>query len=129
MKIVNLTQHQLTSDQLEDIRNRGWEVQELRQRGVNYIKEHITFDTLPNKEELERRASELADFVKLITPEVGLAVIGGAPFFQSHLEKALKDRNITPVHAFSTRNVIEKTMEDGSVEKMSVFKHQGFIFV
>ena len=54
-------------------------------------------------------------------------MIGGAPFFMSALERALLDVGITPLYAFSIRESVEKAAEDGTVTKINVFKHVGFV--
>lgn len=56
-------------------------------------------------------------------------LIGGAPFLMSELEGAFKGLNITPVYAFSKRESVERTLADGSIEKVVVFKHLGFVEV
>lgn len=54
-------------------------------------------------------------------------MIGGAPFFMSHLEVALKRANIRPVYAFTARDSVDIKQEDGSVKKTAIFKHMGFV--
>ena len=49
-------------------------------------------------------------------------MIGGAGFFMSFLENALKACGIKPVHAFSQRISVEKTNDVGEV-----IKHIGFV--
>jgi len=53
-------------------------------------------------------------------------MIGGAPFFMSYLEEALRYRGLTPVYAFSQRESVEQVIDDKTV-KTSVFVHKGFI--
>jgi hypothetical protein len=55
-------------------------------------------------------------------------LIGGAPFFMSHLENALRSFRVRFCYAFSTRVAEEQMQPDGSVRKTHVFKHVGFIF-
>ena len=45
----------------------------------------------------------------------------------SALESALLDECITPMYAFSVRDSVEQTQPDGSVRKVNVFKHIGFV--
>lgn len=45
----------------------------------------------------------------------------------STLEKALQYTGITPVYAFSKRESKEEKLPDGSVKKINVFKHVGFV--
>jgi len=111
--IINLTQHIATPEQ--------------RKAGVfdpackKVIQKLLTFDELPTKDEIEQRARKLATLAYLYNAKK--AMIGGAPFLMASLEKALKERNITPVYAFSRREVIEES----NGKKISVFKHLGFV--
>ena len=54
-------------------------------------------------------------------------MIGGAPFFMAALESALRDVGVTPIYAFSKREVVEEPQSDGSVKKTAVFRHAGFV--
>lgn len=120
--IINLTQHAETAEQAaqgvfspEDPAN------------VAVIRTLLTFDTLPTKAEIEARAQTLAQ----IASEEGAdaAMIGGAPYLMGALENALKARGIKPLYAFSIRESVEKTLPDGSIQKVNIFKHQGFVEV
>ena len=55
------------------------------------------------------------------------AMIGGAPYLMSELEKELWYRGIEPVYSFSRRESVESTDAEGNVTKTSVFKHIGFV--
>ena len=115
--IVNLTQHAATKEQ--------------KQAGVvdsNYpdvISTILTFNTIPSREEMLKRANDIV-LLALIS-DAPKAMIGGAPFFMAILENALIDAGITPLYAFSKRESVETTLEDGSVVKTNVFKHLGFV--
>jgi hypothetical protein len=112
--IINLTQHAASAEQVED------GVVEPTNKAA--VQSAITFDAIPTVEEMAQRAGFLANIAK----ESGAkkAMIGGAPFFMSALERALIGSGITPVYAFSIRESVEK---DGV--KTSVFKHAGFVEV
>ena len=45
----------------------------------------------------------------------------------ARLERALIERGIEPLYAFSVRESTEEVQADGSVRKVAVFKHAGFI--
>ena len=117
-KIMNLTQHIPTPEQ--------------KQSGVVNIPERhkeiktlLTFEEIPNKNEMEDRAIRLT---KIVAEEgYQKALIGGAPYFMSILEKTLKEHGIQPVYSFSKRIVEEQQDENGNVVKKVVFKHIGFI--
>jgi len=118
VRILNLTQHPASAAQ--------------KKAGVfeptkkELVKELLTFQDLPRKGEIMRRASAIAYAV----PEgTAYAMIGGAPFLMGPLEAALLERGVTPLYAFSCRESIETTSPSGEVVKKSTFKHLGFIEV
>ncbi len=119
LPILNLTQHNAVSEQMES------GVVEPTPEEKAQIKSLLTFEELPTRELLQERAEKLAQMVA----EKGYhrALIGGAPYFMPHLERALKKRGITPLYAFSKRESVERTLPDGSVQKVQVFKHLGFV--
>lgn len=132
----NLTQHELTEDQRREIKSKGWVIDTLINR--DRIKELITFNDIPTGAEIEARAYELVKLIRIAgrlhhqqrrdaNRFINVAMIGGAPFFMSRLEHVLLEVNITPLYAFSKREVIETTNEDGTVTKQAVFRHLGFI--
>ena len=65
-----------------------------------------------------------ANLLANIAVELGVdtAMIGGAPYLMSALERALRSRGIAPVYSFSTR-----TVEIVGYVKTSVFKHTGWV--
>lgn len=128
MSILNLTQHPATPEQVKA------GVVDLQGEQLQFVKDLLTFEEIPDSQEIQRRAEKLAYFGMFYDPEnignpipVGWAMIGGAPFFMSALEKALRERGVTPMYAFSKRESIEQTMLDGMVRKTNIFKHVGFI--
>lgn len=54
-------------------------------------------------------------------------LVGGAPILMERLIPALKREGCIPVHALSARVVEEVPQEDGSVKKVSTFKHIRFM--
>lgn len=117
-EIFNLTQHKATQEQIDsgviDIDN-------------HLIKDLLTFENKPSSFEILGRALKISDIaVSLGAKHV---MIGGAPFFMSALESALKDKGIRVLYAFSKRESIDSHQEDGSVKKIAVFKHVGFVEV
>ena len=56
-------------------------------------------------------------------------MIGGAPWLMSSIENALRDHRITPIYAFSVRESAEQVQPDGSVRKVNIFRHAGFVAV
>lgn len=127
--ILNLTQHPATPDQVAD------GVVDLTGDALLALKDALTFNHLPTIGEIRDRADWIAalasDYItkKGLRPDVGRpeAMIGGAPFLMAPLERALLNRKIDPVYAFSQREVVEQIDDQGQVSKKSVFRHLGFI--
>ena len=117
--VVNLTQHPATAEQVVA------GVVEPENKAA--VQAALTFDAIPSGEEMAQRANFLAAIAK----ESGCtkAMIGGAPFFMSALESALKDVGIVPLYAFSVRDSREEPDGNGGVRKVAVFKHVGFVEV
>jgi hypothetical protein len=117
--ILNLTQHPALPEQMEA----GVFDAEVRDE----LDALLTFDEPPTMDEMEYRAARLAFIAECAGADA--AMIGGAPFFMSTLERALLVAGITPVYAFSKRVSGEVIQPDGSVRKMSIFRHAGFVSV
>jgi hypothetical protein len=120
--IVNLTQHNLTEDQI------GAGVYDIESK-AELIK-LLNFEEIPSPDEIIARARAIAKLVK----QAGAtqAMIGGAPFLMPVLETALIRSGIKPLYAFTKREIVEgKEIKrpDGSVVKPSVFRHAGFVDV
>lgn len=77
--------------------------------------------TIHKDDDVVENASALADIAKKSGAEN--AMIGGAGFLLSHLEKALCNVGVNPIHSFSARESYEG--EDGV--KKSIFRHKCFI--
>jgi len=130
--ILNLTQHTATDEQTAQL------VVEPRMTKAK-IQKLLTFEEIPTKEEIEARAKELA---RIASSEASMyagdtdneiwitrVMIGGAPYLMGALEKALRECGFTPVYAFSKRESIDQPQPDGSVRKVAVFRHLGFVEV
>lgn len=119
MKILNLTMHSTTPEQAE--------AGVVEPKDKEKVKDILTFNELPSKRIRKARAKELAEIPEY--HDVDAAMIGGAPFLMPRLEFALINRGISPCYAFSTRESVEETKDDGSVVKKNVFRHQGLVWV
>lgn len=119
MNILNLTQHNATPEQIEA------GVVDMMVVDRERIIPLLTFDYLPSSYELQSRAKDIARITKSLGYKK--AMIGGAPFFMAPLELRLRELGITPAYAFSRRDSVEETQPDGSVKKVNVFRHAGFI--
>ncbi len=115
--ILNLTQHAATADQVA-----AGVVEPADKKAVQEL---ITFDELPGAQEILCRANHLA--VIASEGEFKEVLIGGAPFFMGPLEDTLWQYGIEPVYAFSKRESVDEKQPDGSVRKIQVFRHAGFI--
>lgn len=119
MIILNLTQHDSTPEQ-----KAGGVVEPSDKAAVRGL---LTFNAIPSKEEMAEKASNLASVA--VNEKAGAAMIGGAPYFMSALELALKERGVKPMYAFSVRESADVAQPDGSVRKVAVFRHLGFVEV
>lgn len=117
--ILNLTQHNSTAEQAAE--------GVFEPKNKKEVQDLLTFETLPEREEIRARAEALAN----IAEEEGAsaAMVGGAPYLMGALECALKKRGIQPLYAFSVRESVEETLPTGEVIKKNVFKHLGFVEV
>lgn len=119
MRIINLTQHQATPEQMEaGVFNTTLLVQAR-------ISQLLTFDYIPSAEEMTERAFAINCIA--VASGADAAMIGGAPFFMYRLATALKNVGIQPLFAFSKRESEEQAQPDGSVRKVAVFRHIGFV--
>lgn len=119
MRIINLTQHQASAEQL------GAGVFDLPIDSV--LKDALTFNVLPTKADIERRAQLITGIA--LTHEATHAMIGGAPYLMGALERLLKEAGIQPLYSFTERVSVEKKGENGEVVKTSIFQHKGWVEV
>ena len=118
MRILNLTQHAPTPEQVEA------GVVEPADKGA--VQALLTFESVPDRTEMVRRAKELAEMARV----ADAVMVGGAPFFMGTLESVLKTVLAVPVlYSFSRRESVEQTQPDGSVKKVAVFRHVGWVEV
>jgi hypothetical protein len=119
MRIVNLTQHAATPDQI------AAGVFDLPTTEQAQLRALLTFETYPETEMVADRALKILK----IGADHGVvcAMIGGAPWLMGSLTKKLRTAGITPFFAFSVRETAEQPQPDGSVRKVAVFRHAGFV--
>lgn len=116
MKIVNLTQHDPTAEQAAE---------GVFQFSAGEIRPLLNFNDLPSRGEIEARAQALASLARASGAEA--ALVGGAPFLMEPLCAALREAGVRPLFAFSRRESVEEALPDGSVRKVAVFRHAGWI--
>jgi hypothetical protein len=120
MEILNLTQHTATAEQV------AAGVVELNQEDKVLVQSLLTFEEIPSMSGIFQRADKIARLAKKYN--IIKAMIGGAPYLMSELEKALMAEEIVPLYSFSVRSSTEKLV-DGKIIKTNVFIHVGFIEV
>lgn len=126
-KILNLTQHLATPDQVAagvvdvSVRHREWLLAE------------ITFESLPDAGEMLARARQIATLVQhYVKKDDGVwntpaVMIGGAPYFMPVLQRVLMQEGCEVLYAFARRESLDTVSPDGSIHKTSVFRHAGFV--
>ena len=127
--IVNLTQHPASPEQI------AAGVVDLPAGHRALLVQSLTVDALPSRSEIEARCADIAELAchNGLADDAGddphpeQAMIGGAPWMMRALENALLAVGIQPVYAFSVRESFEAVQPDGSVRKVNVFRHAGFI--
>jgi hypothetical protein len=127
--IINLTQHQASAEQL------AAGVVDLPAAQRVLLAQSLTVDTLPTRAEIADRCANIAALAvhnglggdESDDPHPTAAMIGGAPWMMAELERALLDMGVPSVYAFSVRESAEQPQPDGSVRKVNVFRHAGFV--
>lgn len=119
MKIVNLTQHKATPEQV----TAG--VVDVEGYDAETLADCLNFEEIPIVDDLSMRAEAIAD----IGLQGDAAMIGGAPYLMAAIERGLIERGVQPLYAFSKRESIEEPQPDGSIKKTTVFRHLGFVEV
>lgn len=116
--IVNLTQHPASSEQI------AAGVVDLAGGAAAMLRTLLTFESAPTQREIYTRADQIAGLCKAGDE---LAMIGGALWLMEPLAHALRLKGIEPVFAFSVRETEEQAQADGSVRKVAMFRHTGFV--
>ena len=84
--IVNLTQHNTTPEQKLD------GVVDLPPEIAAEVRQLLTFDEIPSHLDMKNRAMKIAEIARVSGCQY--AMIGGAPWFMSILEKELLEKNV-----------------------------------
>lgn len=127
--IINLTQHAATAEQV------AVGVVDLPAEQREALIDALTFESIPDAGEIRARAHDIAELACFNglggddgdDPFPSHAMIGGALWLMPPLAKELRLRSIEPVFAFSVRETEEKVHPDGSVKKVAIFRHAGFV--
>ena len=123
--IVNLTQHAASIDQIAA----GVLDLPADQRAI--LTKALTFESLPTRGEIVAAAEVIAGLAASAGPAPHIlpdaAMIGGAMWLMAPLAAAIESRGIESLFAFSQRESVEESQPDGSVRKIAVFRHVGFV--
>lgn len=119
MQIINLTQHPATPEQ------RAAGVVDFDEPHLSRLRMLLTFDDLPDENQVYDRSVAIAEMAE--SSGCSYAMLGGAPFLMAPLEREVAHRSMEPLYAFSRRESVEEAQPDGSVRKINVFRHAGFV--
>lgn len=119
MKIVNLTQHRAAAEQ------RAEGVFDLSDKIADELIALLIFAEPPPRDEIINRAAKIARLARATGAEA--AMLGGAPWLMSAIERQLLLLGIEPLYAFSTRESTEVPQADGTTRKVSFFRHTGWV--
>ena len=117
MAILNLTQHRCTAEQLKD------GIENVPSRLAKELENLLTFKADYSLTDLVTSAKALARLAYQL--QYDAAMIGGLPALMGHLERELIALGIGVAYARTERVSVDQTQPDGSVKKVSVFKHAG----
>lgn len=133
MLYLNISQHLTTPEQ----RQAG--VVDLPTRYRDELVRLLTFEEVPYADDVWTRAKLIGELVRHYLKESGIrpeedfnpnigAMVGCALWLVGPLTYVLCHRvKVQCYFAFSKREVIEEPQPDGSVKKVSIFKHAGFV--
>lgn len=121
MKILNLTQHTPTPEQI------AAGVVDVTAEHKGTLLSLLNFSEIPTRPEISKRANAIAEIA--MNYDCQKAMIEGALWLMGELEQALVlcPDSIQPVYAFSERVSEEVINPDGTVTKKVLFKHVGFV--
>lgn len=117
MRIVNLTQHAATPEQVA-----AGVIEPQDKAAVAAL---LTFNTCPTIQVIWDRARKLAALASKSGCDA--AMIGGAPYLMPALETCLMSAGVAQLYSFSERISQEQVQSDGSVRKVNIFRHTGWV--
>lgn len=126
-RIINLTQHLFSQDQLNEFALAGITADNIIDTN-DTLKAIITFTGEIDVAVIQEKANQLSQYIaQYVGDKPCLAMVGGAPFFQMAVNVACLNHNVLPLAAYSERVSVESVQADGSIVKQNIFKHKGFI--
>lgn len=121
-RIWNATQHLATTEQ------KAQGVVDLPEELRKQLTEHLTFEDIPSSEMLRARSIAVVGQIMAAGAKPGDSImLGGAPFLMEELSHTAREVGLITVFAFSRRESAEQVMPDGSIKKVAVFRHLGFV--
>ena len=117
MAILNLTQHRCTAEQLSD------GIENIPSKHQEQLEKLLTFPAGYDLTDLVTSAKALAKLAHHLRYDA--AMIGGLPALVGHLGRELIALDISVGYARTERVSVDQPQPDGSVKKVSVFKHVG----
>lgn len=119
--VYNLTQHTATADQI----NAG--VVEVPEELREALLGALNFESLPTNQEVYSSAQTIGRIMEVLNPDFGEIqfMVGGAPYLMAALVTFAPCYDM--VFAYSDRVSEEVHMPNGSVQKVTSFKHVGFV--
>lgn len=118
--MYNLTQHPASAEQI------AAGVVDPSPTDKQAIVELLTFDSIPTSLDVWQRAHDILAIAK--NAGHTQVMIGGAPYLITEMVSQAPLYRLTCAHAFTIRESAEITQPDGSVKKVAIFRHMGFVF-
>lgn len=130
MKFLNITNHQLSQEQKEDLRQ-NHRVTEFIELPENLKKKFGQIDPNKSTEDLENGViGEISRFILETATRDGLVMIQGEFTVSFKLLEIVKNStSLQPVVATSKREVVEIPLPEGGIKKVSKFKHIQFRYL
>ena len=116
-KFLNVTNHNLTAAQINEIKTAGFEAVELPE-------ELKTQWSQLNTENWQEVCHKVWEFI--MSNNIDTALVAGYAPAMYDIAFNMDRAGLTPVYADTARESVEIILEDGSVRKTAVFKHKGF---
>lgn len=121
MPVLNITRHKATQGQLDD------GVIDLPDYIIDPINQLGIFEPVPSVELLRERAEQIVDILQIHYPMYDDVMCGGAPYFNSILDKALISRGFKPHYPFTYREYVTHTDSKGKTVNTPIYVHRGLV--
>ena len=116
-KILNVSNHQLTNEQVAELRNK-WEVEVMElPEGLKQMWSNLTPDNY------KMVSNAIKGFAFDEENEIVMLHVAGFPAAVNYL---CNEYPGTCLYAYSERVSVDVPQDDGSIKKVSQFKHKGF---